>query len=364
QLQEPVNLFFGPRQPGRPAQSYAGRNLAVEVKPLPAEGQPPDFPANNVGSFTLEAAVDRETLRQGEAVRLTVTIAGIGNVALVSLGKAFERGPTVPGARTYEPKPEAPVLETGGPRLKGSRSYTMLVVAEQSGTLHIPAFELHYFDPEAAAYQVAKTEPITLQVEANPNLPAAATDGAKGVAQADAAGESKGDQELLAAPLAGSTLDRVTPRERWLSSGRWWAGTLTAPVLLGLGWLGSRLADRLGPTEAARARAQRLTDRRRLLAEAEAAVSGGEGFHIKLADALQAAAVGRAGSEGVGLTRNRLMDLLAGQGVATGELETLQELLDACDAARFGAGAGDVEARRSQLDRARSLLAGKGWRDA
>ncbi len=350
QMQRMVGLFGG----GGPPKTFVGRSLAIEVLPLPAEGQPKGFHASNVGQLAIAAEVDRNELRQGEAVRLTVRIAGTGNIALVELPQL----PELPGLRSYEAKPQTPSLTTGKAKLEGSRVYTMLMVAEQAGELTIPAIELPYFDPESASYRVAKTKPITLEVEADPD--AEPTPDSPSAAAGESS-EAQEDDELLALPIAGGELVRTTPRTPWLTRERWWMATLAAPGVLGLGWLGTKLARRYGPDERTRARGQELARRRTLLAEAGAAVESGEGFYPKLAALLQAAAVGRAGNEGVGLTRERLMHLLAERGVPAQELDALRSLLDECDVARFGAGSGDVDQRRGHLERARALLSKRSW---
>jgi hypothetical protein len=357
ELQELSGPFFGGSGPPR---SYFGRALAIEVRPLPAEGQPPGFRPNNVGQFRITSEVDRNSVRQGEAVRLSVRISGTGNIALVELPEL----PELPGLRSYEPKPETPKLVLGQDKLSGSRVYTILLVADKAGTVEIPAIELPYFDPEAGAYKTAKTKPITLEVEPNPD----AGGESNGAEPNSAAGSERersdngDDDELLAPPLAGETLTRVTPRERWLDAKRWWIGSLAAPTVLGLGWLVGKLRERFGPDDEVRARTQELARRRNLLNEANAAVDSGEGFYPKLASLLQTAAVFRAGSEGVGLTRERLMKLLADQGVPADEVEQLTTLLDACDAARFGAGSGDAAQRREHLEQTRALLGRRSWR--
>lgn len=353
-LQPSVSLLFGGQRGSQMPKRFTGRTLGVEVLPLPAKGQPANFPANNVGKFQIATQVDRTTLQQGEAVKVTVTIAGTGNIALLELGE----WPTIEGGRTYEPKPETPQIDTKGDALKGSRSYTMLLVAERAGTLTVPAFELPYFDPQAERYVVARSEPITLEVEANPD--------AAPVAASKPAGSGKGDDDsdLLAEPLATDTLERVSPRARWLTPSRWWKGTIAGPALLGLGWLVIAARRRFGPDDDARRRSDELARRRGLMAEASAAVAGGDpaNFYPKLGQLLQAAAVDRAGPDGVGLARGRLMHHLAAQGVDPDEIDELRTLLDACDAARFGAGTGDEASRREHFDRARALLAKKTWR--
>jgi hypothetical protein len=293
-------------------------------------------------------------LTQGEAVRLSLRISGTGNIALIELPEP----PTLAGLRSYEPKPETPKFELGKAKLQGSRVYTMLVIADQAGELEIPAFELPYFDPEAGEYRVAKTKPIKLEVEANPDAAPSPEPSSK-----RDTGE-RSDDELLATAIASDNLARVTPRERWLTPTRWWTASLAAPAVLGLGWLGAHLRERFGPDDDARARNQELARRRALLNEANAAVDSGEGFYPNLAALLQAAAVLRAGPAGVGLTRERLMKLLDERGVATDEVTQLRELLDACDAARFGADSGEVAQRREHLERARALLGRRSWRRA
>lgn len=340
--------FFGGTGPPR---TFVGRSLAVEVLPLPADGQPPNFRANNVGQFRVSTEVDRAKLRQGEAVSLSVRIAGTGNIALVELPPLAE----IPGVRSYEPKPETPQIAAGKEQLQGSRVYEVLLVAEQAGTIEIPAVELPYFDPKSGKYHVAKSKPITLEVEADPN----AENPADSPTQAKA---SNGDEELLAPPIANQTLPRVTVREPWLTNERWWLGSLAAPAVLALGWLGLSLRERYGPDDEARARSREAARRRALLNQANAAIDSGDGFYPTLGSLLHTAAVVRAGAEGVGLTRDRLMKLLLERGVPKEEVDQLTELLEACDAARFGAGGGDVAQRRAHLEQARALLGRRAWR--
>lgn len=338
-----VNLFGG----GTPSREHQGPSFAIEVEPLPAEGQPPGFSANNVGEFTLGAEVDRAKLVQGEALRLSVTVEGTGNIALVSL----DAWPKPEGMKTYEPKPETPKLDTKGKLLKGERTWTMLLVAEQAGTLTIPAIELPYFDPRLARYRSAKTKPITIEVEANPD--------AAPISDSTDAGRETTPSEPFAPPLAGDALERMDVRERWLTPKRWAVGIGSVPALLATGWLARAARQRFGPDEQARERRAELGRRRELLGRARAALDSGEGFHAALAEALQKAAIDRAGPQGVGLARGPLMALLRQRGLAEHEISRLQELLDACDAARFGAGSGDVASRREQFEQATKLLDGK-----
>jgi hypothetical protein len=353
EAQEFSGPFFGGSGPPR---TFVGRSLAVEVEALPAAGQPPNFRANNVGQFRVTTEVDRTQLRQGEAVRLSVRIVGTGNIALVELPPL----PQIPGLRSYEPKPETPQLTAGKDKLQGSRVYTVLLVAEQAGRIEIPAIELPYFDPSLGQYRVAKSKPIVLEAEPDPEA-AAASEAPSVDKEQD--GDEGGD-ELLAPPIADQTLTRVTVRDVWLTRERWWVGSLAAPAVLALAWIGRSLRVRYGPDDEARARSREAARRRSLLNQANNALDRGEGFYPTLGSLLHTAAVARAGAEGVGLTRERLMKVLVERGVPSEEVEQLTELLESCDAARFGAGGGDVAQRRAHLEQARALLGRRAWRVA
>src|SRR5205823_3063295 len=59
--------------------------LTIEAIPPPREGQPAEFRAGNVGRFTLDVTVDRAAVAIGDAVTLTVTVRGVGNLRNVVL---------------------------------------------------------------------------------------------------------------------------------------------------------------------------------------------------------------------------------------------------------------------------------------
>ena len=52
------------------------------VKPLPVANQPADF-KGNVGSYTLEATIDKTNCKTNDAINLTYKVSGIGNISLI-----------------------------------------------------------------------------------------------------------------------------------------------------------------------------------------------------------------------------------------------------------------------------------------
>ncbi|MEM9456681.1 MAG: BatD family protein [Myxococcota bacterium] len=319
-------------------QRILSQALTIEVKPLPAEGRPAGFSPNNVGRYTIASEVDRTRVAANEPVTLRVTVAGDGNVKFIDPGA----WPELEGLRRYDPKVETRLRK--GSTLGGERRYEFLLIPERGGTITIPAHELAFFDPAAERYEVVRTEPIELTVE-----------GGEAPMPEPPPPSEAGDEEI-AAVVQGDTLPRHTPRERWLTPTRWLYGMLAVPTLATAGVLGGTLWRRFGADEQARARARRRDRRRGLIDAAEQAVETGEGFHAMLAKLLQEIAVQRAGSEGVGLPRPELLRLLGQKGVPPSDVERLRDLLDRCDAARFGAQGDGADDRRALLEEVLDLV--------
>lgn len=312
--------------------------LTVEVLPLPGEGRPVGFSPNNVGRFTIAANVDRTELAANEPVTLRVTIAGEGNVKFVDPGP----WPEIAGVRRYEPKVDTELRK--GTTLGGERRYEFLLIPERGGTLEIPAHELAFFDPGTARYEVVRTEPIVLTVAGGEAAPPAP----------EPTPEPEG--ERLSPLVLGDALPRHTPRDRWLTEARWLWGMLAVPMLAATGLGGAALWRRFGADEQSRARARRRERHRELVDAAERAIESGQGFHGTLGKLLQELAVERAGAEGVGLPRPELLRLLTNKGVPPADVDRLRELLDRCDAARFGAQGDTREDRQTLLEEVLDLV--------
>ncbi|MEZ4427006.1 MAG: BatD family protein [Nannocystaceae bacterium] len=324
----------------------AGKPLKIEVRPLPAEGQPVGFSPNNVGVFEIKAEVDRRKVKQGEPFTLTVDVSGTGNVAAIDPGA----WPELPGMRRYDPKVETTAFS--GAAVGGARRYEFLVIPERGGALEIPAHPFSFFDPKTERYQTVKTAPIAIEVEADPNAPAPAPE-----AKASSDEGAQGDEAGLFAPIMSpDALPRVDAAdEDWWSTWLW--GMVGVPAVASAAAVAAALWRRFGPDERARARAAREAQRRELLARAEQGVETGDGFYSALGQLLQGAAVDRVGPEGYGLPRRELLALLRRRGLAAEEVDRFGALLDRCDAARFGAaGRESPAARRELLEQALTLV--------
>ncbi len=339
----------------------SGRATTVEVLPLPTAGRPAGFSANNVGLYTISGKVDRAKVKQGEPFTLTITISGTGNIRVIDPGV----WPELDGMRRYDPKADTRL--SVGNQLGGERSYEFLIIPERAGALQVPPHSFSFFDPATAKYETVQTQAFEISVTADANAPVL------GPAATEVTAASKptrtGEDDLLAPLITPDTLPRVTTTPSWLTSGRFTAGMVLAPVVLGVSMAARALWRRVGPDDSSRASAARVKRQRELIEQSERGVATGEGFHNALSQLLQALAVERAGPEGQGLPRRSLLELLARRGVNKDDVQRLGQLLDRCDAARFGAGGSAsseaAETRKADLDDAlalvrRSSLAKKG----
>lgn len=173
--------FFSQGLVGAQARELVSEPLTLTAEPLPPEGKPPGF-SGAVGRFGVSAAVDRSRVKAGDAVNLTVTVSGTGN--LKAAGEP--RLPELPAFRVYDTV-SGLNIDKKGDVVQGSKVFRTVLVPKVSGTLEIPPVTYSYFDPEKRRYLEASTLPIRLAVE-----PGAAGSGPSAVFQGPAAAAPQG----------------------------------------------------------------------------------------------------------------------------------------------------------------------------
>jgi len=130
-----------------------GKPIAFEVVDLPGQGRPAVF-YNAVGRFQVDAALDKQKVMVGDSIKLTLTIAGSGNMEFLE----FPELKDLPGFHTLgkiEKRDQEKVVVTYDLTPK-----TVTIKA-------VPAIEWNYFDttPGVERYQTVNTDPLPLTVE-------------------------------------------------------------------------------------------------------------------------------------------------------------------------------------------------------
>lgn len=183
--------------------------VVIPVKALPDAGRPSDF-TGALGRFDLAVDIHPREVREGDPVRVTMTVRGDGNLSAAAC-----------------PAPEAPLNRGGGFRVypplltqeKGGISCEQVWIPLSPDVKFIPPIRFSFFDPEAERYGTLRTRPLPLTVSA-------AVTGSLPAGGADAARQESGFglRLLWPAPFlliaAGVAWGRRARIEEWLG-GRW-----------------------------------------------------------------------------------------------------------------------------------------------
>ncbi|MFA6317882.1 MAG: BatD family protein [Elusimicrobiota bacterium] len=151
--------FFSQGFVGSEDKNLSSEPIELRAEALPSEGKPPDF-TGAVGRFSVSAAVDRLEPKAGEAVNLTVTVQGTGNVK--ALGDI--RLPDMPSFRVYDTV-SSMSLDRAKDVVNGSKVFKTVLVPKVSGGLTVPEITFSYFDTTRRQYVQASAPAIRLKVK-------------------------------------------------------------------------------------------------------------------------------------------------------------------------------------------------------
>lgn len=338
-------LFWGAQPETVKRRSNA---IALNVKELPAEEQPPGFEAGQVGEFTLSARATPTTVALGQPVQLRVTVEGTGNIKSLRLPR-----PALPaGLKTFDPTVTDKVRLSRG-RYGGTKTLEFVIIPERTGTFVLPALELPHFVPGEGRYAIARTEEIPLVVTAGAEGAAPVAAGPVGLPVAT---------NVLGGGLRPIRLDgRVTATSTVPPWGRAWfwplvAGPLVAWAGVGLAGMMAGALRRRDPEKLKEARARGTAGRR--LKEARSLLEGRkpEQFHGAVSQALLAFLADKTGLPAQGLVRGELAQALGARGFDAADVAAAVALLERCETARYAPTGTDEAALAAVLEEARRLI--------
>jgi len=145
---------------GSEIRALKTRAIQLAARRLPEKGKPPGF-GGAVGKFKIGAIVDRTKAKVGDALNLTVTIEGKGN--LKSIGDL--ELPEMTEFRAYEMVGSLNQAKDAN-GVQGSKVFKTVLTPKVSGKLSIPGIPFAFFDSARGKYRIVKTKPIEVQVEA------------------------------------------------------------------------------------------------------------------------------------------------------------------------------------------------------
>ena len=139
-------------------KELSSQSLSIDVKALPENGKPDSF-AGAVGNYKLTSSIDKEELSTNEAVTITFTVSGSGNIELLQMPEPV----FPPDFEVYDPKISTNVDATSQ-GMTGTKKAEYLAIPRRAGSFSIQPVEFTFFNPSTGTYQTLLSEPYELSV--------------------------------------------------------------------------------------------------------------------------------------------------------------------------------------------------------
>lgn len=132
--------------------------ITINVKALPQKGKSESFDGA-VGDFRLSSRIDRTSLTANDALTLTFTVSGKGNLELLNFPKVifpvdFE---------SFDPKITSNI-KTEESGISGKKKFEFLAIPRNGGDFEILPITLSYFNPTDKKYHSISSEKYEIQV--------------------------------------------------------------------------------------------------------------------------------------------------------------------------------------------------------
>jgi len=130
------------------------KEVNLKVKALPSN-------LSIQGDYTISASVDKQSTKANEAINLTISIKGSGNIDDIEEFKLNLDNEVV-----YSTKPTVDTYLQGG-KYSGEFTQKLSIIADKDYT--IPSISFKYFDIKTKSIKTIKTKPFDIKVKASAN---------------------------------------------------------------------------------------------------------------------------------------------------------------------------------------------------
>ena len=139
-------------------KELSSQSLSIDVKALPENGKPDSF-AGAVGNYKFTSSIDKEELSTNEAVTITFTVSGSGNIELLQMPEPV----FPPDFEVYDPKITTNV-DASSQGMTGTKKAEYLAIPRRAGSFSVQPVEFTFFNPSTGTYQTLLSEPYELSV--------------------------------------------------------------------------------------------------------------------------------------------------------------------------------------------------------
>lgn len=143
-----------------PEKTAESAPFSLYIRALPTQDKPASFYGAVGREFNISAQISPKNVEAGDAVNLTVTVTGDGN--LKSTGEL--KFPSVEGFKVYPAASESGSATASNGKPLHYKSFKAVYVPSSSGIYEIPAIAWSYFDPQHAKYKTLTSRALTVSV--------------------------------------------------------------------------------------------------------------------------------------------------------------------------------------------------------
>ena len=311
-------------------KELSSQSLGIEVKNLPENGKPASF-AGAVGNYNFKSDIDKTELSTNEAVTITLTVSGTGNVELLQM-------PTPvfpPDFEVYDPKITTST-NVGSQGLSGTKRAEYLVIPRRAGSFTIPAVEFSFYNPSNESYQTLSSQPYTIKVE-------------KGAGSDDGGGIYASNQEDI--KYLGSDIRHIMTGDAHLKpmhtvffgSAAYFVALLVLLVVFVILLFALKKREQLTQDTAANRnrKADKVARGRLKNAYQYLKAKDQEKFYVEMSQALWGYIADKLGIERSKLSMDTVSETMKGKNVPDELTQQFVDTLNSCEFARFAPGSAE-----------------------
>lgn len=299
--------------------------VQIEILPLPETNKPTDF-SGAVGNYSFKAQLSKDKIKANDAINLTITLTGKGNIKLVdplkiNFPEDFE---------TYDAKIKENISANGG-GVSGSKTFDYLIIPRHGGDYKIDQINFSYFDPEKKQYITLPSPEFNIQVEKGKDEDATAN-----VFNP----RSKEDVKILGNDIRYIKTNNIELKPKnnyFFGSGLFYTGIAT-PFLAFIGFLFVRkksIENNKDIVSVKSRKATKMAKKRLVLAEKHLKENNKEQFYIEIFKALYGYISDKLNIPVAELNKEHISEKLKNSNVTDATTTELITMLDSCEYARY-----------------------------
>lgn len=297
--------------------------VTIEALALPEEGKPAGF-SGAVGNYTYKAVMSKESVKADDAVNITLSLTGTGNIKLVeppkvNLPEDFE---------TYDPK-TGENINVSRSGISGVKTFDYMFIPRHEGDYVIEALNFSYFDPSKKEYVTLPSPDFKLHVEKGTGTSATVVGGTN----------AKEELKVLGNDIRYiKTSTILKEKEEYFFSSALFYTLLASPLLCFISFLIIRrksIANNKDGVAVKSRKATKMARKRLSIAEQHLKANNKELFYIEIFKALYGYISDKLNIPLADLNKEHISSTLKKRAVSEPTIEKLITTLDNCEFARY-----------------------------